>query len=252
MSTPFLHHRSSSQAPTEGERRIYPTFSQRFELPAKSLLPAVLRASSVESDSSHHSHSTSGSAADSVFERARFDGDARARSVSTAATSFRGSATPSPRQDKENRTKSTTKSKPRDNNKSKSTPSRRKLKSSLSTSTAPATKRHTRQKLIAQRKSIERDALRLAFSSGSIKAETVSPAVVAAIQEAAIRKAQKEGLLQKDPKLDGAKAKEQTQKEAADARAKQKVKSAVVWVDGELDLDMRRLIGAAAKVGGGK
>ena len=229
-----------STAPHAGSRPIYPTFTQRFALPAKSLPPPALRSSSVESTSSHGSHTTSGSGKDSVFD-GRFDGDERARSVSTAATSTRGSVPPSSPIDKENPIKPLPKSRPNRKNNNSGHQSN-KPKSSISRASTPKkpAPRRTTQKELADIKTVKRDALRAAFSSGVIKAETVSEAQVAAIQEKAVREAQQDGRLPRPKETKREEARRQRMAKV-DRQATDRVRSALVWDGGELELHMEKL-----------
>ena len=241
MPNSLYNLHNSTQAPGAGQRPIYPTFSQRFAPPKKYTAPPVARSSSVESDASHHSHSTAASGKDSVFDRID-----RSRSVSTAATSTRGSVPPPSPRDKENQLETSAKSNPApENNKSRST-----TKSARKTTTRKPRKTTmgmTSQKLIAVRKTIERDALRavLRKRDPSMSAETLSDAQRTAIQVAAVAQARRDGRLPKEVNII---ALEKRARAVADRAAKEKIKSALVWSSGGsgsgggLDMDMERLM----------
>ena len=249
MSNPLYNLHNSTQAPGAGQRPIYPTFSQRFAPPTTYTAPPAARSSSVESDDSRHSHSTVASRAESVFERnggAYKQTGSRARSASTAATSLRGSTAPpaSPR-DKENHTKALPKSKsPRNNN----GPAKRTRKAKSSLSPSAKKDRLTAQKRNSMRKTVERDALRKAFSSGFVSAQTVSFEQVDMIKEKAVKDAQRAGKLPKQVE----KVAEEGGKRSkmANDGAKEKIKAAIVLgSEGDLSIDMERLMKPVARGG---
>ena len=105
----------------------------------------------------------------------------------------------------------------------------------------------TSQKLIAVRKTIERDALRAVLRNRdrSTTAENLSDAQRTAIQDAAVQQARRDGRL---PKEVSVKEVERKQRQVADSIAKEKIRSALVWSaggvgrDGRLDMDMERFM----------